>query len=681
VSERETETPAEDPQGPLGGRLDSWKDIASYLKRDVSTVQRWEKREGMPVHRHLHGKLGSVYAFRSELDAWWQRRALSSQPAASPVEQGDDSPTIPASSRRGRRVALMAAGVGALAALLGIAAWTALRSDYYWRNPLANAQFRALTDFDGNEFAAAISRDGRFIAFLSDRDGQMDVWITQIGTGQFHNLTRGAVAELVNPSVRSIAFSPDGALVAFWVRRPGATRPDDISVWSAPTWGQTPQPFLEGVAEIDWSIDGKSLVYHTPGPGDPTFVRNLADGADRRIFAASAGLHAHFPIWSPDDAFIYFVQGTVSDAMDIWRIKAAGGTAERLTVHNARVSHPAFLDRSTLAYLATAPDGSGPWLFGLDLRSRAAHRLSVGLEKYTSLSASADGRKLVATVARPKGTLWRVPISESQIGTSAAERIVVPGGRAVAPRVARDFLIYVTSRDDGDSISKLADARTTELWSAAAARVIGAPAISPDGRRIAFTAEQNTHARLYTMNADGSAVREASQVREPRGAPAWSPDGRSLAIAQEVDGTPHLVRVGVDDNTITPLLSEYSIEPAWSPDGSFLVYSGADVGTTFPVKVFSFDGSTRAALPMTLTRGGRRVQFLPRKRALVFLKGEIDHKNLWLRDLDTGVERQLTDFAPDVHVNDFDVTPDGREIVFDQVQETSDVVLIEIPPD
>lgn len=51
-------------------RLDSWKDIATYLQRDVSTVQRWEKREGMPVYRHQHDRLGSVYAFRSELDAW-----------------------------------------------------------------------------------------------------------------------------------------------------------------------------------------------------------------------------------------------------------------------------------------------------------------------------------------------------------------------------------------------------------------------------------------------------------------------------------------------------------------------------------------------------------------------------------------------------------------------------------
>jgi TolB-like protein/Flp pilus assembly protein TadD len=61
---------------PPADRLDSWKEIAAYLNRDVTTVQRWEKREGMPVHRHLHDRLGSVYAFGSELDAWVESRRL-----------------------------------------------------------------------------------------------------------------------------------------------------------------------------------------------------------------------------------------------------------------------------------------------------------------------------------------------------------------------------------------------------------------------------------------------------------------------------------------------------------------------------------------------------------------------------------------------------------------------------
>ncbi|HWO29279.1 MAG TPA: tetratricopeptide repeat protein [Candidatus Acidoferrum sp.] len=64
------------PEIPPERRLDSWKEIATYLGRDVTTVQRWERQEGMPVHRHLHHKRGSVYALGSELDAWRQGRKL-----------------------------------------------------------------------------------------------------------------------------------------------------------------------------------------------------------------------------------------------------------------------------------------------------------------------------------------------------------------------------------------------------------------------------------------------------------------------------------------------------------------------------------------------------------------------------------------------------------------------------
>jgi hypothetical protein len=68
-------------------RLDSWKEIAAYLNRDVTTVQRWERREGMPVHRHLHDKRGSVYALSSELDAW----VLARKPEVSDEEPASEA--------------------------------------------------------------------------------------------------------------------------------------------------------------------------------------------------------------------------------------------------------------------------------------------------------------------------------------------------------------------------------------------------------------------------------------------------------------------------------------------------------------------------------------------------------------------------------------------------------------
>ena len=82
---------------------------------------------------------------------------------------------------------------------------------------------------------------------------------------------------------------------------------------------------------------------------------------------------------------------------------------------------------------------------------------------------------------------------------------------------------------------------------------------------------------------------------------------------------------------------------------------------------------------LTLTRGARHLTFLPGGRALVFLRGEIQHKILWLIDLETGTERQLTNLTPDFDIRDFDISPDGREVVLERVQERSDVEQIDLP--
>ena len=675
-------------------RLDSWKEIAAYLKRDVTTVRRWEKREGMPVHRHVHDKLGSVYAFRSELDAWTLSRnppsASEDIDAEVPADRGDSpavvvgapSQTIetlaPATRRPSHSMLLWCAG-GVLALAIGATWWQLARTDYFWGSPLAGAQFQNVTD-SGTEQAAALSRDGRFAAFLSERDGKLDVWVTQLGAGRSYNLTRGRFQQLANPSLRTLGFSPDGSLVTFWARGAQSSDATEISVWAVPTLGGQPTPYLEGVAEFDWSGDGSRVVYHTPGPGDPTFVKEAGQQSPaRQIFAAAAGLHAHFPLWSRDGAFIYFVQGTLPDSMDVWRIRSTGGPAERITYHNARVSHPVLLNGRTLMYLASDRDGSGPWLHAMDVERRVPHRIGAALDRYTSLAGSADGQRLVATLATPKGTLWRLGIADTPVGTSAPTPIPLTTGRGFSPRLGPDYLLYVSSKGSGDVIWKLADGTTTELWSAPEARIIGGPEIAPDGRRLAFSADQHGKTLLYVINADGTNARVVTDSLELRGTPAWTPDGRSITSAADVDGTPHLFNISLD-GAATPLARDYAVDPVWSPAGDFVVYSGADIGTTFAVKGVTANGTPHPVPDLTLTRGARRLRFLRGQRMLVVMRGDIQHKDLWQIDLGSGTERQLTSLPADVNVRDFDVSPDGREIVFERVQEQSNVVLINLAP-
>jgi Tol biopolymer transport system component len=149
-------------------------------------------------------------------------------------------------------------------------------------------------------------------------------------------------------------------------------------------------------------------------------------------------------------------------------------------------------------------------------------------------------------------------------------------------------------------------------------------------------------------------------------------------VSADDHDAPQLFRVWVDGRSPTPFVGEYSVDPAWSPDGSFIVYSGPDIGTVFSVKAVTPEGAPHPLPALSLTRGARHLAFLPGGRRLLLLRGEIRHMNLWLIDLGTGAERQLTSFAPDFDIRDFDVSTDGREVVLERVQERSDVMLLDL---
>ena len=627
----------------------------------------------------------------------------------------------PAASRVARW--LPWAALAALAMAVGL--WAALRP-VPLENPLPSEGFKRLTDWAGSEGFAEISPDGRVVAFLADRDGELDFFSTQLGTEVPNNLTSQLGPANPVSILRWTGFFPDSARLWFNV----AGRQKMEMPWSP---GGTPRNFLvPGAHTPAWSTDDR-LVFFDNADGDALLV---ADGAGRnaekiRIDWAAAGAepndhkHNHNMVWSPDNAWIYFVSGSVRDwnhqnnEMDIWRIPPSGGSPERLTYLNTSLTFLAMLDQETLVFIAPEQDGSGSWLWALDVgRLRTSRtwsrkwlgvdrviprRIPTGVDQYTSVSASLDRGPLVATRATPTATLWRVPILANR---PADESDVVPHRvqteRALSPRYARraesPFLFFLTARGTGDRLwSFKADA--FEITKGAEGHLAETPAPAPDGSRVAVVVKAAGRRHLAVMNQDGQGSQTLAASLDIQGAPDWSPDGRFIAVAgRDAVGT-GLFAIPVDGGPPRRLASGPPMDPAWlatdptwSPNGDFIVYSGVFSGGNAtaqapgaPLQAVRLD-SSKFDLPLVVGQTGARqdlrvspggYRFVD-QTTLVF-RPNPESLDFWLFDLVTGEQRQLTKLTNKGSLRGFDIAPDGKHIVFDRTQQNSDVVLIERP--
>ena len=486
------------------------------------------------------------------------------------------------------------------------------------------------------------------------------------------NLSRGKSAGFGN-GTRGVGFSADGSHAWFAVPvRPGVPN----QLWVVPTIGGAPRLFLPKGVEAAWSPDGSQIAYFFP-PSDPIFIADKNGGNPRQILNEKKGIHNHYLTWSPDGRFLYFARGVPTNDMDIWRIRPEGGAAERITNQHSRVAYPSFLDGRTLVYCASRDDG-GSGLYALDLERRIPHPVTSGLEEYTSVAASADGRRLVASVANPIRNLWTAPISDHTVDEeSGVKRFELPTVRAASPRYGPGYLVYRSSRGGADGLWRLKDGAETELWRGSDEAVPFAPAVSPDGTRIAFVTQVEGSHHLSLMESDGTSAHRIAESLDVVDAPSWSPDGKWIAvIAREEDtSTRPLFRVPADGGPPIRLVDGVNSDPVWSPDGRLILYSEGHGGSV-RLRAVTPDKQPFPLPEVMVPYSGNRYRFVPGGNAVVIQIG----KNYSLLDLPTGGIRQLTDLRPGFVMKSFDVSPDGKTILFDRYRENSDVVLIDLPP-
>jgi Tol biopolymer transport system component len=573
----------------------------------------------------------------------------------------------------------MAATVAVLAMAGSLAAWMATRrTPAPSGNPLDGARFTRFTDWDGTEAAAEISRDGRFVAFLSDRDGDrdghFDLFWSQVGTGRFTKLS--AELPLINPPsriFRSLGFSADGSEI--WVIAGGGNRKLIL-----PITGGAARPFLGlRATSAAWSPDGSRLVYFVNGDGDPVFMADGQGGDAHEILPAAAGGHNHNPIWSRDGQWIYFTRGIVhgldqNDEMDIWRMRPNGESLEQLTHRRTWVNYLAMLDDHTLLYISPDDERAGRSLWSLDLASRTSTRLTFGVQQYTSVAVSEDGRRIVVSAANPASGLWRVPIFHDR---PAEESDVTPAGtptaQAIEPRIGGTSTFYISSGGTADGLWRMGPDGTSTVWRDSDGEMAEPPAVSADGARVVLVITQRGTRHLTMLAGDGTGARTLGPGIEPQGAAAWSPDGQWVIVGGQDRQGPALFKIKADTGEVQRFLNQPAFNPAWSRNG-LIVFTGNIAGGSVPLVAVRSTGEP-VAIPSVKVRPGS-YRFLPDGSALVLL----DHAatlNWTIVDVKSWTARPLTNLKNRGVVRGFDITPDERYLLFDRSRENSDIVLID----
>jgi Tol biopolymer transport system component len=227
----------------------------------------------------------------------------------------------------------------------------------------------------------------------------------------------------------------------------------------------------------------------------------------------------------------------------------------------------------------------------------------------------------------------------------------------------------------------LRDGRAREVWSGTREPLVYLPSLSPDGTHAALARRQGERLGLSILDVESrQIVQDLPGPIDVRGSSTWSPAGDAIVIGGIGPDGEGLFRFALDGGPVVRLVSGNTKDPVWSPTEDLIVYCGRQVGPMLPLEAVRSDGT-----PVELTPGGLQlrvmaewVRFLPDGSGLVYLSGSTLAPEFRLLDLATGASRRLAALDELGMVRTFDVTPDGDAIVFDRVQQNSDVVLVEL---
>jgi serine/threonine protein kinase/Tol biopolymer transport system component len=605
-------------------------------------------------------------------------RTIQPQTAsASSVEPHGAPSRLPSIFGRHKRLTLATVcAVGAL--LVGLGAFTYSRQfrgalDLAPLRPAPGPMTQTRLSTAGRVLEATVSPDGRLVAYVAGEGIHRTAYVQPTATGN-------AIA-VVPPSetgAHDLIFAPDSSRLFFLRNEPATAINELYEVRVA--GGRARKVITDVDSKISFAPDGRRFVFSRgyPDSRESCLIVAAVDGSGERKLATRQIAESFLgnPVWSPDGRTVASVAIDPTAGNEQQRhivvIDAADGTQKVLGRTRWRWS-------TTLAWV---PDGRELLLTAKEHASVPFQIWRIGypggevlnttndLYDYSGVSVTSDASALVTVQTSATAALFVAPAADLMNARRLTPDAAVtfygtgwtPDGKILYGSNAGGHRNIWVMNADGSEPRRL----TNDAF------VNDNPVATPDGRYVVYQSERSGYGNVWRMNADGSNPRQITYGNSANN-PSVTPDSRWIVYAAASVATARLRKVSIDGGDPEELTTATSHFPVVSPDGrsiAFSYYAGGTASTR--LSIVAIGGGT----PRQSFRGAAWPwRWEPDGRTLIYVDNRPGYSNFMRLPLNTGVPTHITAFSSG-HISAFDISRDGRRVVFIRGSATSAAVMI-----
>lgn len=512
--------------------------------------------------------------------------------------------------------------------------------------PLPTVESERLTG-DGKVREAAISPDGKFLAYLDIRGNEKAMRVKQIETNSTVEILKEGDFEDIN----NVTFSPDGNFVYFG----GIDRDRKISVYKVATLGGTPISVPIKAMTFSLSPDGKRIAYYEEdGKTTETAisVANL-DGTGARKIASRNGRKWIDPgtSWSPDGNSLIICEGD-DDREPNPLISLAIYSLKDETVRSLGSGRWDRIDNSGIAwdpsgdsvYLIGSASGGEPMrIWRVSIPDGETAELTNNEKDYRGLSITADGTRLVTSEEEIRSGIWVSPDLDPM---NAVEALPARGDTWSLDWTPDGRIVYISNQSGAPEVWSM-NADGTDQKQLTNDRIAkSTPSVSPDGKTVVYHSPIDGFQLFKVPIGGGSPSRIETGQTGPEDA-SFSPDGKYIIFTAWPDGKQSIFRMPAGGGRAERLTNYFSVEPRYSPDGSAIAcFFIAPDDQYLSLGVISAEGGApvkKFRVPLT-SATSRGPLWTPDGKSINYLVLEGEKTDLWAQPLDGGDPVRLTDF-------------------------------------